>query len=423
MLNESPTSAESSPIDTEREKSSLEKEGREYEEIRGGRNPERDEVAEVGQPDPSLRPALQQIRSRSSARSQRSYAGADGYTHFHHDDDEEAQGEVQAQEQSSVVDPEKQFEVQWEGLDDPMNPKSTKWGSSARKWSIVLIVSSSSLCVTCASALYTSTYAQLEQEFGISRLVATIGLTTYVCGLGLGPMFLSPLSEFYGRKPIYICAFGMYLIWLIPCAVAQNTATMLISRFLDGLAGSAFLSVAGGTVGDMFPRERLSGPMMIYTAAPFVGPEVGPVMGGFINYNTNWRWSFYVLIIWAAVQWLAILFLVPETYTPVLLRRKAIKLRKETGDERWYAPIEVMDKSVAKTVLWSCIRPFQLLVLEQMCLNLCLLSAILLGVLYLFFGVSARGIGYCVLVMLNIFARPSRSYSRKTTASISGKQV
>lgn len=50
---------------------------------------------------------------------------------------------------------------------------------------------------------------------------------------------------------------------------------MLVARFLDGLAGSAFLSVAGGTVGDVFARSELSLPMMIYTASPFLGPELG----------------------------------------------------------------------------------------------------------------------------------------------------
>ncbi len=46
---------------------------------------------------------------------------------------------------------------------------------------------------------------------------------------------------------------------------------MLAARFLDGFAGSAFLTVAGGTVGDLFVREDLQAPMMIYTAAPFIG--------------------------------------------------------------------------------------------------------------------------------------------------------
>lgn len=77
-----------------------------------------------------------------------------------------------------------------------------------------------------------------------------------------------------------------------------------------------------------------------------------------------------VLVIWAGLYWLLIFAFIPETYAPVLLRRKAIQLRKETGDDRWKAPIEVMDRTVGKTVLWSCIRPFQLLFFEQMCLNL-----------------------------------------------------
>lgn len=77
-----------------------------------------------------------------------------------------------------------------------------------------------------------------------------------------------------------------------------------------------------------------------------------------------------MLLIWSGIYWFMIYAFVPETYAPVVLRRKAIQLRKETGDERWKAPIEVMDRSVSKTVLWSCIRPFQLLFLEPMCLNL-----------------------------------------------------
>jgi MFS family permease len=124
---------------------------------------------------------------------------------------------------------------------------------------------------TCVSSIYTSTYGQITKEFHSSQIVATLGLSLFVMGLGIGPMALSPLSEFYGRRPIYLVSFFMFLVWLIPGAVAQNMATMLVARFFDGLSGSAFLSVAGGTVGDLFAREQLQGPMMIYTAAPFVG--------------------------------------------------------------------------------------------------------------------------------------------------------
>jgi MFS family permease len=140
---------------------------------------------------------------------------------------------------------------------------------------------------------------------------------------------------------------------------------MIIARFLDGLSGSAFLSVAGGTVGDMFTRETLQFPMMIYTVSPFIGPSIGPLIGGFINQNTNWRWTFYVLLIWTGANLATIVFLVPETYHPVLLKKKAQKLRKDTGDERWHAPIEKMNRSIPMTIARSCKRPFQLLFLGQ----------------------------------------------------------
>jgi hypothetical protein len=69
-----------------------------------------------------------------------------------------------------------------------------------------------------------------------------------------------------------------------------------------------------------------------------------------------------------------------------LLRNKARKIRKETGDDRWLAPTEKVQKTVAQAIIISLQRPFQLLIFEPICLSLCIFTAILLGILYLFFG-------------------------------------
>lgn len=278
---------------------------------------------------------------------------------------------------------ENEFGVGWDGPDDPMSPKNMK---TSRKWLVVITLAVGSVCVTCTSSLYTTVYTQMDAEFGNSRLVATLGLSFFVFGLGISPMILGPLSEFYGRRPIYVGAYVFFTIWMIPCAVARNIQTMLIARFLDGFSGSAFLSVAGGTVGDMFTRDRLQAPMMVYTASPFIGPSLGPILGGFINYNTSWRWTFYMLLIWSGINLVIITLFVPETYMPVLLRRKARMKRNETGDDRYKAPIEILDRSIFWTIVRSLYRPFILLTVEFMCMNLCLFSSILLGILYLFFG-------------------------------------
>ncbi|KAK8093593.1 major facilitator superfamily domain-containing protein [Apiospora hydei] len=262
-------------------------------------------------------------------------------------DDTEDTDVPDEQEGAREKDP---FEVSFEGDHDPYCPRSM---SLMRKWTIVLIVGLGSLCLTCVSSIYTTTYSQMNPEFGISTIVGTLGLSTFVLGIALGPLLMSPLSEFFGRRPIYLVSWGMFLIWLIPSAVAKNAATMIVARFFDG----SFLSVAGGSVSDMFRRDAIQAPMVIIALAPFIGPSLGPLLGGFINYNANWRWTYY-----------------------------ARALRKETGDERWKAPMEMKDKSVARAVGLSLLRPFQLLIWEPMCLCLCLFSAILLGTLYLFFG-------------------------------------
>ncbi|WYZ37772.1 hypothetical protein EsH8_II_001278 [Colletotrichum jinshuiense] len=328
--------------------------------------------------DPGFEPIRTGTAGTRSLRNSRSMSRTRSHNGYSCDD-------YQPSDDTPQTEPEKDpFEVSFDGGDsDPMCPRSMK---NAKKWLIVSIVSCASFCVTAASSIYTSTYAQMDAEFGNSRIVGTLGLSFFVLGISLGPMFLSPLSEFYGRRPIYLVSWSMYIIWLIPSAVAKNIATMIVARFLDGLSGSAFLAVSGGTVSDLFARHELQAPMLMYSMAPFIGPCIGPLIGGFINYNVNWRWTYYVMIIWAFALLVAIVVFVPETYHPIVLRNKARKMRKETGDERWKAPVEKSTKSVSKTIALSLMRPFQLLFFEPMVLNLCIFSAILLGILYLFFG-------------------------------------
>lgn len=72
---------------------------------------------------------------------------------------------------------------------------------------------------------------------------------------------------------------------------------------------------------------------------------------------------------------------VPETYHPVLLRNAARRLRKDTGERKWYAQIKKMDRSSEQIVICSYYRPLMFLALEPMCIH----TSLSLGVLYLFF--------------------------------------
>lgn len=81
----------------------------------------------------------------------------------------------------------------------------------------------------------------------------------------------------------------------------------------------------------------------------------------------------------------AIFLFVPESYAPVLLKRKARKLRKDTGDQTYWAPLDRRETTLARSLLLSCYVPFKLLIFERMALLLDTWNALLLGILYLMF--------------------------------------
>ncbi|RFU26744.1 hypothetical protein B7463_g9593, partial [Scytalidium lignicola] len=164
---------------------------------------------------------------------------------------------------------------------------------------------------------------------------------------------LNPRSfKFYGRRPIYLTSMFFFLMFGIPCATAHNIQTMLVGRFLVGLSGSAFLSVAAGTVSDFFVGHAIQAPMMLSTVSIFLGPVIGPVVGGFINQFTSWRWTFYLLLIWTGVIFVCLIF-VPETYHPILLAHKAAALRKSTNNPAYRSASEIAlaSKSLPRRIM------------------------------------------------------------------------
>lgn len=274
---------------------------------------------------------------------------------------------------------EDEFLVTLEPQDDPKNI------ALFRKWLIVVIISTSSLCATCASSVAAFTELAIEKEFGVSAEVAILGVSLYVAGLGFGPLLVGPLSELYGRNIVYRVSFFLFWVFTWPVAFPPDIGTYLGFRLVTGFSSAAFLSVAGGSVSDLFINSEVNLPMAVFTISPFIGPVLGPLISGFINQNTNWRWTYRVMLIWIFVEMLCLILFVPETFVPVILKKKAQKMRKETKNDKYYAPLDKRDVSLAKSLLMSIYTPFKLLLLDRMALLLDLWNALLLGILYLAF--------------------------------------
>ncbi|KAK7696651.1 hypothetical protein QCA50_001309 [Cerrena zonata] len=205
--------------------------------------------------------------------------------------------DIHQNDQAPVVDPEKdqdgdskKLQVQVDQQpEDPsaylvtLSPEEDPKNRSAfRKWLIVVTVSMSALCVTCASSMAAFTEAPVAEEFHIGTEVSILGVSLYVQGLGIAPLLLGPLSELYGRNIVYRASFFLFWVFSWPVAFPPHIAVFLTFRFLTGFSGAAFLSVAGGSVSDLFTNEKLANPMALFTISPFIGPVLGPLVSGFL---------------------------------------------------------------------------------------------------------------------------------------------
>jgi multidrug resistance protein len=291
-------------------------------------------------------------------------------------------GNILREVQSNKTGQIERYELVTFTLGDPDNPKN--W-SKAYKWWCTMVVAATCFTVAFNSAVITADIAGPAEEFGVSEEVSLLAITTFVLGFGIGPMAFAPLSEILGRRIIYGTTLFVAVIFIIPCAVADNAATLVVCRLIDGIAFSAPMTLVGGALADLWKAEERGVPMAAFSAAPFLGPALGPLIGGFISDNAGWRWLYWIQLILSTVIWVIMTFTVPETYAPTILSRRAQKIRKDTGDDKFVTEQDLDLRPFSERLRIFLIRPFQLLFLEPIVLFIFLYMSVLYGLLYMFF--------------------------------------
>ncbi|PVH83697.1 MFS general substrate transporter [Cadophora sp. DSE1049] len=224
------------------------------------------------------------------------------------------------------------------------------------------------ICVTFASSVFSTAAVPVAAIFGVSTEV------------------FGPASEVYGRKKPLFIGYFCFAIFQIPIAVAQNLYTIIITRFFGGCFACAPLAIGGGLVADMFgPVDRGVG-ICVFCSATFIGPMIGPILGGFITQShLGWRWTAWITLIMAATFGTLGFFTIPETSASRILQERAKRLRFEKKNWAVHSKADTVQIDV-KTILTIYVtRPLQMLILEPILLLITIYMSLVYGILYLFF--------------------------------------
>ncbi|KAK8055208.1 hypothetical protein PG993_000435 [Apiospora rasikravindrae] len=287
------------------------------------------------------------------------------------------------------VDPEKgkdHYIVDWYGPNDPENPRN--W-SRPKKFFVTFEICLLTFSVYIGSAIYSAGIIGVTQEFGVSPVAATLGLTLFVAGYGLGPMIWSPLSEIpqTGRNPIYILTLVLFVVLQVPTALATNFGMLLAFRFITGFIGSPSLATGGASIGDMYSPSKRTYGLAVWGIGAVCGPTLGPLVGGFAVEKEGWRWSIWEIMWLSGATLILLIFFLPETSSANILYRRARRLRKLTGNDKLICEPELVGQEMTgkDVVSMILIRPFSLLFTEPIVFALDLYIALIYGLLYIWF--------------------------------------
>jgi multidrug resistance protein len=139
---------------------------------------------------------------------------------------------------------------------------------------------------------------EVMKDFHTTNLeLSSFVVSVYLLGYAFGPLIIAPLSEMYGRLPIYHLCNILFIIFTVACAVATDLNSLIVFRFFEGVAGSSPLTIGAGTLSDIIVQERRGAAMAAWALGPLLGPVVGPIAGGYLTQAAGWRWTFWVIAI------------------------------------------------------------------------------------------------------------------------------
>ena len=134
----------------------------------------------------------------------------------------------------------------------------------------------------------------MQTSLGATRETVNWVLTSYIVASAIAIPITGWLAEQVGRKRLFVWSVIAFTIASLLCALAQNLTEMVIFRVIQGVAGAFLVPLAQAVMFDINPPERHGRAMAMFGAGVMIGPILGPVLGGWLTENFNWRWVFLV---------------------------------------------------------------------------------------------------------------------------------
>jgi DHA2 family multidrug resistance protein len=173
-------------------------------------------------------------------------------------------------------------------------PKATR--PLINPWVVALTVTLATFMELLDTSIANVSLPYIAGGLGRSYDEVTWILTTYLVANAVVLPMSAWLSRVFGRKNYYMACVALFTITSFFCGIAPSLGIMLLSRVLQGIGGGGLAPVEQAILVDTFPPAKRASAFALYTVAIVTAPAIGPVLGGWITDNYNWRWVFLINI-------------------------------------------------------------------------------------------------------------------------------
>ncbi len=143
---------------------------------------------------------------------------------------------------------------------------------------------------------YLPAFPQITSFFNTSASMIQLSLTSSMLGLGLGQLFVGPISDKYGRKPAILGSLSLFIVSTIACTLSGTIELFIFFRFLQGMAGAGGVVVSKSVAADLYKGADLTKFFSMLMVVNGLGPIIAPVFGGVVIKFTTWQGIFLVLL-------------------------------------------------------------------------------------------------------------------------------
>ncbi|GAM82311.1 hypothetical protein ANO11243_002900 [Dothideomycetidae sp. 11243] len=286
--------------------------------------------------------------------------------------------EKASDEEKSIDGSSTDYLVKWDD-NDPEDPQ--QWATAYKCW-VTFQLGMLALAGSLGSSITSPADKVIATYVGVGEEVSVLAVSLYIVGFAAGPIIWAPISEIWGRRISLLPAVFCLGLFSIGTATSTNAASVFITRFFAGFFGSAPVSNVSAALGDLWSLEVRGIAVSFYSVMVVGGPSLGPIIGSAILLRLGWRWTEYVQAIWTFFVFFVTLFCLPEVFSLVLLKRKAQRLRKETGINQYHHPHEDLEIDVRSIVTKQLARPMKMLFTEPIVTCIAFYAAFVYAILY-----------------------------------------